>query len=70
MTDETRESIKLALAILKTQLKADNVIFSFAIDKGDVDNSSLCFIDKAEFLKNGKFDGIQVRLTDLNKGLL
>ena len=70
MTDETKQLIGLQLSVLKQTMKEDGVIFGFAVDKSDVNKSSLCFMDKEQYLKNGKNNGFSVSLTELNRDLL
>lgn len=70
MTDEAKELLHIQLSMLKQTMKDNGVIFAFAIDKTDINNSSLCFMDKEQYLANGKNDGFSVSLTELNKGLI
>ena len=70
MTDETKELLQIQLSMLKQTMKEDGVIFGFAVDKSDVNKSSLCFMDKEQYLKNGKNNGFSVSLTELNRDLL
>lgn len=69
MTDDTKQYIQLHLSMLKEAMKQEGLIFGIAVDKNDVNNSRLCFIDKEQYFK-GKHDGISVSLTDLNRDLL
>jgi hypothetical protein len=70
MTDETKQTLKLYLSLMKVQMKNDGLIFGIAVDKEDFNNSKLCFIEKERYLKNDERDGIMISLSDLNKGLL
>lgn len=70
MTDETKQLLQIQLSMLKQTMKDNGVIFAFAIDKTDIDKSSLCFMDKEQYLANGENDGFSVSLTELNKGLI
>ena len=70
MTDETKELLQIQLSMLKQTMKDKGGIFAFSVDKTDVNNSSLYFMDKEQFLANGKKDGFGVSLTELNKGLI
>ena len=70
MTDETKELLKFQLSMLKQTMKDNGIMFAFAIDKADVDNSSLYFMDKEQYFSGGQKDGFSVRLTELNKGLI
>ena len=70
MTEETKQLIGLQLSVLKQTMKEDGVIFGFAVDKSDVNKSRLCFMDKEQYLKNGKNNGFSVSLTELNRDLL
>ena len=66
MTDDAKQLIQLQLYMLKQTMKENGVIFGFMVDKSDVDNSKLCFIDKKEQL----ISGFCVSLTELNMELL
>jgi hypothetical protein len=46
MTDETKQMLEIHLSMLKTQMEKEGLIFVFAVDKKDVNNSKLCFLDK------------------------
>ena len=70
MTDETKQLLQIQLSMLKQTMKDNGVMFAFAIDKKDIDKSSLCFMDKEPYFANGKNDGFSVSLTELNKGLI
>ena len=70
MTDETKQLLKIQLSMLKQTMKDNGVMFAFAIDKTDIDNSKLCFMNKDQYFDNGKNDGFSVSLTELNKGLI
>lgn len=70
MTDETKQLLQIQLSILKQTMKDNGVIFAFAIDKTDMDKSSLYFMNKESYLANSKRDGFSVSLTELNKGLI
>lgn len=69
MTEDTKQYIQIHLAVMKEMMKKEGLIFGIAVDKNDVNNSRLCFIDKAQYFK-GKHDGISVSFTDLNGGLI
>jgi hypothetical protein len=62
--------LKLHLGFIKEHMKNNGLIFGIAVDKKDINNSKLCFIDKERYLKNDERDGIMISLSDLNKGLL
>ena len=70
MTDETKQLLEIQLSMLKQTMKDRGVMFAFAINKSDIDNSSLYFMDKESYFANGKKDGFSVSLTELNKGLI
>ena len=70
MTDGTKQLLKISLEILKKQMKDSGVILALAVDRLDVDNSKICFIDKEQYLNNGKTSGISISLTDFNKDLM
>ena len=69
MTANQKETVQLHLSILKEAMKQEGLIFGIAVDKKDVNNSRLCFIDKEQYFK-GKHDGISISLMDLNRGLI
>lgn len=69
MTEDTKQYIQLHLTMLKEAMKQENLIFGIAVDKKDVNNSRLCFIDKEQYFK-GKKDGITISLEELNRDLL
>lgn len=66
MSDDTKQLLQFQLSVLKETMKENGVIFGFLIDKSDVNNSKLCFIDKKEQL----ISGFCVSLTELNRELL
>lgn len=70
MTDGTKQLLEISLELLKKQMKDSGVILALAVDRLDVDNSKICFIDKEQYLNNGKANGISISLTDFNKGLM
>jgi hypothetical protein len=70
MTDEAKNMLLATLSILKTQMHNDGLIFGFAIDTEDIDNSRLCFISKERYLADGGKDGVMIGLDELNRGLL
>lgn len=69
MIDDTKAYIQMHLSILKEAMKKENLIFGILVDKEDVENSKLCFIDKNS-IGNGKYDGFSISLTDLNNDLI
>lgn len=70
MTDKTKQLLQIQLSILKQTMKDNGVILGLAVDEKDVDKSKICFIDKAQYLKEQKTSGISVSLTDFNRELL
>ena len=70
MTDETRDLLHIQLSVLKETMKQEGVILGFAVDKTDVNNSKIVFIDKDEYIATHKMDGFSVSLTDFNKELI
>jgi hypothetical protein len=70
MTDDAKFMLQATIGFMKSQMQNDGLIFGIAVNKEDINNSKLCFIDKEEYLANGKADGIMMSLSDLNKGLL
>lgn len=69
MTEEQKQIIKFNISLLKQQMKLEGTMFAFLINKEDVDNSKLCFIDKKAYLATGELEGIAVSLAELNSGL-
>ena len=70
MTDETRELLHIQLEILKTTMKQTGVILGIEVDKSDVNNSKIVFMDKDKYITTHKMDGFSVSLTDFNKELI
>ena len=70
MTDETRDLLHIQLEVLKTTMKQAGVILGLAVDKYDVNNSKIVFMDKGKYITTQKMDGFSVSLTDFNKELI
>lgn len=70
MTDETKQLLQIQLSMLKKTMFDNGVIFAMGIDEKDKHNSCLYFMDKYQYFHNGKMDGFNVSLTELNKGLV
>ena len=70
MTDETRDLLHIQLEVLKTTMKQAGVILGLAVDKSDVNNSKILFMDKDKYIATYKMDGFSVSLTDFNKDLI
>ena len=70
MTDETRDLLHIQLEVLKTTMKQAGVILGLAVDKSDVNNSKIVFMDKDKYIATHKMDGVSVSLTDFNKELI
>ena len=70
MTDETRDLLHIQLEVLKTTMKQERVILGLAVDKSDVDNSKIVFMDKDKYIVTHKMDGFSVSLKDFNKDLI
>ena len=70
MTDETRDLLHIQLKVLKTTMKQAGVILGLAVDKSDVNNSIIVFMDKDKYIKTHKMDGFSVSLADFNKDLI
>ena len=70
MTDETRDLLHIQLNVLKETMKQAGVILGLAVDKSDVNNSKIVFMDKGKYIATNKMDGFSVSLTDFNKDLL
>lgn len=70
MTDETKELLHIQLSMLKQTMKDNGVILALAVDKSDVNESQICFIDKEQYFKERKTSGITVSLTDFNEDLI
>lgn len=48
----------------------EGVVLGFAVDKSDVKNSKIVFMDKEKYIATHKMDGFSVSLTDFNKDLI
>ena len=70
MNDETRDLLHIQLEVLKTTMKQEGVILGLAVDKSDVNNSKIVFMDKDQYITTHKMDGFSVSLTDFNKDLI
>ena len=70
MTDETRDLLHIQLEVLKTTMKQTGVILGLAVDKSDVNNSKIVFMDNDKYITTHKMDGFSVSLTDFNKELI
>jgi hypothetical protein len=69
MTDDVKELLQLQLSILKTHMKENGVLFGILVNKQDVNNSQICFVDKKKYVASGQVDGIKISLAELNEGL-
>ena len=70
MTEETRDLLHIQLSVLKETMKQEGVILGVAVDKSDVNNSKIVFMDKDKYIATHKMDGFSVSLTDFNKDLI
>lgn len=70
MTDETKEFIQIQLKMLKSTMAQNGVILGIAVDKSDVNNYIIVFMDKDKYITTHKMDGFSVSLTDFNKNLI
>ena len=70
MTDETRDLLHFQLEVVKTTMKQAGVILGLAVDKSDVNNSKIVFMDKDKYIAARKMDGFSVSLTDFNNDLI
>ena len=70
MTDDTRDLLHIQLSVLKETMKQEGVILGVAVDKSDVNNSKIVFMDKDKYIATNKMDGFSVSLTDFNKELI
>ena len=70
MTDETRDLLHIQLEVLKTTMAQEGVILGLSVDKSDVNNSKIVFMDKDKYIEAHKMDGFSVSLTDFNKDLI
>ena len=51
-------------------MKQAGVILGLAVDKSDVNNSKIVFMDKDKYIVTHKMDGFSVSLTDFNNDLI
>ena len=70
MTEETIDLLRIQLEVLKTTMKQEGIILGLAVDKSDVNNSKIVFMDKDKYIATHKMDGFSVSLTDFNKNLI
>lgn len=70
MTDEAIDLLHIQLEILKTTMKQTGVILGVAVDRSDVNNSKIVFMDKGKYIETHKMEGFSVSLTDFNKNLI
>lgn len=70
MTDETRDLLHIQLEVLKTTMAQAGVILGLAVNKSDVNNSKIVFMDKNKYIATHKMDGFSVSLADFNKELI
>ena len=70
MTEETIDLLHIQLEVLKTTMKQEGIILGIVVDKSDVNNSKIVFMDKDKYIATHKMDGFSVSLTDFNKNLL
>lgn len=70
MTDETKQLLEFQLEVIHRTMKDNGVALALIIDKEDVDESIICFIDKEQYFSKRKMSGISVSLTDFNKELI
>ena len=70
MTDETKNILHIQLCVLNETMKHDGVILGLEVDKSDVNNSKIVFMDKDKYIATHKMDGFSVSLTDFNKDLI
>lgn len=66
MTEEQKQSVDMALSLLKITLKEANLYVGIVVDKTDFNKSQIAFIDKTEYAK-GNTSGLMVTLDELNK---
>jgi hypothetical protein len=50
-------------------MKENGVLFGILVNKQDVNNSQICFVDKKKYVTSGQVDGIKISLAELNEGL-
>lgn len=70
MTDDTKQSLEIVLSLLKQEMKENGVILGLAVDKKDIDNSKVVFLDKEKYLSTKRMDGISFSLKDFNEDLI
>lgn len=67
MSQEAKDEINLMFNMLKTTISRNGAMFAILVDKKDPNQSRIAFVDKEEYFKNGKIDGIQISLDEMNK---
>lgn len=70
MTDDTKNLLQFQLSILQQTMQEAGVILGLAVDKSDVNNSKILFMDKKLYINTHKMDGFSISLTDFNRNLI
>jgi len=70
MDNDKKEVINAYMELLIKALKSEDLFFGIIVDKSDVNNSKLAFIDKEKYVLNGEIDAVNISITELNKYLL
>ena len=68
MDNQKQQRIDFALNFLKNIMREENLIFGIMVNKKDINNSKIVFIEK-ESIGKGKCNACSVTLTELNDGL-
>ena len=68
--EEVKKTILLYISMLKTQMEKDGIIFGIIVDRNDVNNSKLAFVDKEKYFMECLADGFFISISELNEGLL
>lgn len=69
MSEEKKQSIQLALSLLKSTLIEEKVLLGVLVDKEEPDKSKICFLDLDSYCF-GKKDGFTVELEQFNKDVI
>ena len=69
MTVEQKQLIQMQMNVLKETMRKEKLVFAIAVNKEDIDKSTLAFVDK-ESLARGERMGIMISLEELNRGLI
>lgn len=68
MDNQKQQKIDFALNFLKNIMREENLVFGIMVNKKDMNNSELLFVEKENIGKE-EYNACSVTLTELNDGL-